>query len=359
MADNGQYNKPLVANDQPQAYQGYGQNININMQQPNYQQQGYDQQQGYVQQPGYDQQQGYVQQPGYVQQQGYVQQPQPGTQGQIPLQPIPLQPIPLQPVTAMAGTNYSFTDKPLETLNTAISARIVQHLAVLELLTGCETKNRYSVYITDTFGVQHLLFKCKEDSSWCSRNCCYADVRPFIMKVKHVTLANQNSDSFADSFAQFNKPFKCTCWCCNRPEMKGSFRDSGEPFGKVIEPFRCCFSPFFYVIGQDNTVKYTIYLDCCQCGFYCRHNFCGKLAGATMIVYEGKTRSFHGQGIATIKKERGGLKELISDADSYNITFPSDATPEDKMMLIGAVLMIDYRYYEEGPCERADKEKKR
>ena len=280
-------------------------------------------------------------------------------QGQVPTQ-VPLQP--LQPGTAMVGPggmNYSLSQNPLETLKIAASAKIVQKLELLELITGCETKNRYSVYITDTFGMQHLLFKCKEDSSWCSRNCCYANVRPFAMKVKHITPANQNVDDFADTFAQFNRPFKCTCYCCNRPEMKGTFKNSGEHFGKVIEPFTCCYSPIFYVIGQDNSVRYTIYLDCCQCGFYCRNNICGKLSSVNMKVFEGKTSNFQGKGVAAIKKMSGGFKELVSDADSYELLFPNDATPEDKMMLIGAVLMIDYRYYEEGPCERDDKKKNR
>ena len=383
MADNGQYNKPLIANDQPQNFQGYGQNY---MQQPNYQQQGYGQQpyqqqqyqqnyqqQGYQQQPyqqqnyqqqGYGQQQQYqqqgYQQQNYQQQQPTQQQQQPTTQtqGQAPAQ---VQQVPLQPGTAIigpGGMNYSLTQNPLETLKIAASARIIQQVELLEMITGCETKNRYSVFITDTFGMQHYLFKCKESSSCCSRNCCYANARPFKMRVKHITPANQNNDDFAETFAEFNRPFKCTCLCCNRPEMKGTLKNTGEPFGKVIEPFTCC-SPVFYVIAQDNSVRYTIYLDCCQCGFYCRNNLCGKLSSVSMKVFEGKTSNFSGKGIAQIKKTQGGLKELVTDADTYDVMFPNDASPEDKLMIIGAVLMVDYRYYEEGPCERADKENNR
>ena len=42
-----------------------------------------------------------------------------------------------------------------------------------------------------------------------------------------------------------------------------------------------------------------------------------------------------------------GLVNVISDADNFVISFPPTATPLDKFMIVGAVLLIDYRYYEE------------
>lgn len=56
-------------------------------------------------------------------------------------------------------------------LRNAKSAFIKQKVELLEMLTGCETKNRYSVYLRFENGVNALLFKCKEESSWFSRNC--------------------------------------------------------------------------------------------------------------------------------------------------------------------------------------------
>jgi hypothetical protein len=38
---------------------------------------------------------------------------------------------------------------------------------------------------------------------------------------------------------------------------------------------------------------------------------------------------------------------LITSADSYQIIFPKDASPKDKMILILAGLMIDYQFFEE------------
>ena len=42
-----------------------------------------------------------------------------------------------------------------------------------------------------------------------------------------------------------------------------------------------------------------------------------------------------------------GVQSAVGVADFYTITFPPEANPEDKVMLIGATIMIDYLYYED------------
>lgn len=60
---------------------------------------------------------------------------------------------------------------PMTELSLATSAVIKQQIEFLEVLTGCETKNRYHVYIKTQTGEMIYLFKCKEESTWCQRNC--------------------------------------------------------------------------------------------------------------------------------------------------------------------------------------------
>ena len=47
-----------------------------------------------------------------------------------------------------------------------------------------------------------------------------------------------------------------------------------------------------------------------------------------------------------LKKKENCLQEMISDANTFIITFPVDATVGDKLNLIACVLLVDYRYYE-------------
>ena len=42
----------------------------------------------------------------------------------------------------------------------------------------------------------------------------------------------------------------------------------------------------------------------------------------------------------------GNFGEFFTKADSYHITCPQNATPEEKMLLIIDGLMIDYQYFE-------------
>lgn len=58
-----------------------------------------------------------------------------------------------------------------------------------------------------------------------------------------------------------------------------------------------------------------------------------------------------GKPVGTIKKKCQGIQELVTDADTFILTFPDNASPEEKLMLIGAVLLLDYRYYEDNGCE--------
>ena len=50
--------------------------------------------------------------------------------------------------------------------------------------------------------------------------------------------------------------------------------------------------------------------------------------------------------VGVVKKKEKCIQETITDANTF-ITFPVDANVYDKMNLISAVLMVDYRYYEE------------
>jgi hypothetical protein len=70
------------------------------------------------------------------------------------------------------GMNMGFEMDPMAALAQASAAIIKQQVELLEILTGCETANRYHVYVRTLNGNFVYLFKCKEESDWCMRNCC-------------------------------------------------------------------------------------------------------------------------------------------------------------------------------------------
>ena len=89
---------------------------------------------------------------------------------------------------------------------------IEQKIELLEVLTGCESANRYNVYLLDKDKTKKFLFKCKEISNWCCRNCCFSNMRAFDLKMVHIIKSNKNTN-YKKTIAEFNRKFECTCFC--------------------------------------------------------------------------------------------------------------------------------------------------
>ena len=296
--------------------------------QPPYQQGGYPQAPGgYVQAPG-----GYPSAPGGYgsnpyQAQGYANQPMPPT---------------AMPPVHFAGITYTYVLDPMQELALSPSVLIRQQPQFFEQISGCESPNRYFVFSQSPQTGFKMLFKCKEQSECCQRNCCSASMREFVMDIKHIANAGALNENFQNSFVHVNKPFKCTCCCLERPEMIANYSANGELVGKVKQPFSCC-DPIFTIYDNAGTMRYFIYADCCQCGLCCSGP-CAKMSEVTFNIYRDANM---GQPIGSIVKKIANFSELITSADSYQVNFPADARPNEKLLLIITGLMIDYQFFEE------------
>ena len=257
------------------------------------------------------------------------------TMAQQPMvqQPVVQQPMVQQPMTLQPGmmANGIQIGDPMEILIKAPSAKIIQQIELLEIVSECETNNRYDVFC-EMNGVKYFCFRCKEDSSWCMRNMCPSDLRSFKI---HMMLPGQKK------FGILDRPFKCTCCCCARPIVKGTF-SNGQPFGTINQPFTCC-SPFFETVDETDGSKYSIEIPYCQCGFMCRSNVCGKCSEVIGNIYKENDLT---HPVGTFKKLENCVQEMVSDANSFEIIFPTDATVGDKLNILATVILIDYRFYE-------------
>ena len=245
-------------------------------------------------------------------------------------------------------TQYVFTTDPLAELNNIHSVIIKQQPEFLEAYSGCETQNRYHVFGLTQMGYVYL-FKCLERSGWCTRNCLASSIRPFTMEIRHIASIGQFDPSFSKNFANALRNFKCTCFCLNRPEIIVSLSDSGKFVGKIINPFTFC-DPEFEVYNTSGELKYLVKGDCCQCGLLCSNNFCGKLSEVYFPIYKGRG----GGQVGNIVKKVAQLHEMVTDADTYMVDFPNDATPEEKLLLISLGLFIDYLYFEEEASDQRE-----
>ena len=276
---------------------------------------------GYPSSPG-----GYA--PNPYQAQGYANQPVP----QVAVQPV-----------YFAGIQFVYVADPMQELNISTGVLIRQQPQFLEQITGCESPNRYYVFSQSPQAGMKLLFKCKEQSECCQRNCCAASVREFVMDMKHVANVGCMDENFQNSFVHINKPFRCTCCCLERPVMDVNYSQGNQLVGQVKQPFTCC-DPYFTIYDYSGTLRYFVSADCCQCGICCANNFCGKMSEAVFNIFKDAGLT---EVCGSIVKKVASLSELVTSADSYQVNFPADASPSEKILLICCALMIDYQYFEQ------------
>ncbi len=234
-------------------------------------------------------------------------------------------------------TNIIFVQDPMTELNSCTGVIIRQQPELFEALTGCETANRYHVYGQTPQGLKYL-FKCMERSDFCSRSCCPSDIREFNMEIYHILNLGQ---PLTKMFANALKPLMIPCCCCCRPEMTLLLGDQKEIVGKIVNIFTYC-DPEFRVFDKSGIEKFRVHANCCQCGLMCAKNICGKFSSAHFDIYDGTSNKV-GQ---ITKMSAQSYSEIVTDADSYQVSFPPQASRYDKLLLISLGLMIDYQYFE-------------
>ena len=220
---------------------------------------------------------------------------------------------------------------------------VKQKLDLTEVITGCETENKYYVYEKKADKIKKKgkkLWKCKEKSGCYSRNCLSPVCREFKMKIENLA---DNEEQTEDCMI-LEKPCTCTCFCCNRPFINVNYVEGGASqfLGKIFYPYACC-DYFIVVFDSANTKRFTISANCCQCGILCMGYPCEKCETVQFQVVDGQ-----GQPTGSLtKKNKNCLKSAISDADNFGMAFAPSMTWEDRSLLLSAVLFIDYMLFEE------------
>lgn len=310
------------------------------MGQPGFQQPGFQQQPNYQQpmgysQPGYQQPMG---QPNYQQPMGQPGFQQPGYPQQGFQQPGYPQPQFVQIIQQAPPKGK----KGYERLEARDGVFIKQKMDLAEVVTGCEVGNTYFVFPLSKDGDKkgHKLFKCKEKSGFCAKQCMSAECRPFQLKVN---LEDESEELDNEPFLLLDRPCRCTCYCLNRPELTVTYVEDGksEYVGKIVDPFNCC-NIILNVFDKEGNVKYVIDGSCCQIGMHCK----GPFDCCETIDFDIKTPS--GDVVAGLQKRSPGCaRAMISNADNFSLHFPNNATKEDKALLMAAVLFLDFRYFEQ------------
>jgi hypothetical protein len=203
----------------------------------------------------------------------------------------------------------------------------------LEYLCGCESENEYGIFNPASGGGKILL--AKEHSSWLARNCL-GSARPYDMTVN--TMDNREIVRYERPYhGRRGGIFCCCCEFCFQVVRVFSGKDTANPgkrLGYVRENYSFCVPEFSLFDENDNEV-YKIVGNCCGACNYTLHIF----------DRHGGKESQDSVGIIQ-KRWSGMFKELFTDADNFFITFPGHATAEERALLLGALFLIDFLFFE-------------
>jgi len=247
---------------------------------------------------------------------------------------------------------YVFVQDPMAELANCTGVLIKQEPEFFERMTGCETANRYHVFGQSPLGSKYL-FKCKEKSGWCMRNCFTSKQREFDMDIIHISSPDQMTN-YSKSFANAYKPFRCTICCLCRPEMILSLNDGNVKVGTVRHACTLC-NPEFEILDGNDQLKYIVSANCCQAGLIFPNSLCGKCYDVLFEILNPGTNEL----VGSITRKSAELEEMVTDADSYQINFPQTASPYDKFLILALGLMIDYQYFETDSKSEQEKRRKR
>ena len=210
---------------------------------------------------------------------------------------------------------------------------IKQVVNVVELLTGCEMRNKYTGHIWDpnnpTAEGQQILYFEEQEGGGCQRICCKQN-RDLQLNMY------EGHNSSGNVLMQFYKSFGFAELCCYRPEVL-IFDGAGTKIGHIDDPFKCCVMDQ-RVYDPNGTQIYGVAGSVCQIGICCP-----CMGDVHFDITDAGGQPVQG---AKISKVFAGCAELMAKVNNFTITFPAGATTSQKLALIGTTMLIDFEYFE-------------
>ena len=196
-----------------------------------------------------------------------------------------------------------------------------------------EEKPKYEAY--------HL-FTTKEITPLCSHNFLPNQSRQIDINIFNYIVEPKEKEM--QKFITIRKPcrcaFSCFCACCTRPIFE--VVTPIETLGKIIEIRTLC-DPVLHVLDINDDIIYIISTQCCQCGYFFRDSFCDnrKCARCIFIISDKNNN-----GVGKILKDHRSGKRIQPDYDQMVITYPPEASCQEKILLMCASLAIEYLYFQ-------------
>jgi len=210
---------------------------------------------------------------------------------------------------------------------------------------GCEARSEFKLFKE---GESDEFATALEDSGCCIRFCC-APCHPYKMTVKE-----KGTDA---ELLSMDRPFKCPICpckcCCSCCYQSMTMTSGGQPIGSIKEQCFCCVPRFTAYDGEGKEL-YKMHQPTC-CGGCCINccaegNPCGRgCCKASFRIYPADQDKTDGNAphIGLILKTPKSLKtELFTDANAFDLTFPENASANEKALLMGTAMFFNSNFFE-------------
>jgi hypothetical protein len=214
------------------------------------------------------------------------------------------------------------------------SVDIVQKTSYIDYLCPC-TENVFQVHYPDK--QKRILYEMYEKSDCCERCCCFR-LRSFNMKINNMTSQKNPNSILMDAHKICALP--CIYGCgCGKPEITIDMKSPVQShLGKVRMDYESCFCAIcenrIDITDKSGNLRYVIKKSgvCIGCFGGC---FC-KCCSFDFDICE--NNNIVGK-ITKLTCDR--IRIFCTKADIYTINFPSNASPEEKMLLIMGTILLD------------------
>lgn len=214
-----------------------------------------------------------------------------------------------------------------------------------ELFCGCEARNEFKYFVNDGNNDNQIAHSLEESA--CLARCCCQPCYSYKMPVAEL---NTNAEILT-----VDRPCRlcvCACKCCCYQEA--TITSGGQVMGSIKETCYYCV-PSFHVNDADGKHIFTVHPPTC-CGGMCFNcctegNPCGK--GCCKMPFwifpaaQTKTNGGDAEYIGKIlKKPKSAMTEAFTDANAFEVTFPDNATVEQKATLVGSSIFFNAIFFE-------------
>lgn len=216
------------------------------------------------------------------------------------------------------------------------SVNIFQKGECIDCLFPYCTENRYECHAPG--GLKRILYEFHEDSNPIERCCCF-HCRGFKMQINNIINPKNNISVLMEG----RKPCSLVCLygCgCGKPSLSVNITSPvGMNLGKAKLNYNSCFCAIFKnridIFDNAGQIRFCIRPNC-----FCIGCFCGSYAKCCDILYH-----IYQNDVAVgnvTKLTCNEFRTFCTKANDFTINFPPQAKPEEKMLIIIGVILLDY-----------------